>query len=306
MPYIRLTIWAAFLLFLACKPSTTTSTEGNEAGAQSNATSAQPPGLQLLWETEKSLTTSESVFYDADNNVLYVSCINGVPPDKKDGDGFIARVGLDGAIIELNWVTGVSAPKGMGKKDNTLYVTDINRLVAIDITTATISRSWEIEGAQFLNDVFVAEDGKVYFSDSNTNTLHVLDGDEVRVVYQGEDLGGPNGILVEGQLVYIPGFATGVLSVFDLSQGKVNKLVEGIPGGDGVERYGNGLLVSNWNGEVYFVDPATGSAYEILDSQEAKLNAADIEVIADKHVLFIPTFFGNSVMAYELKTVQAE
>jgi hypothetical protein len=55
------------------------------------------------------------VYHDTSADVLYVSCINGVPADKKDEDGFIAKVGMDGKIINLKWATGLSAPKGMGK-----------------------------------------------------------------------------------------------------------------------------------------------------------------------------------------------
>jgi hypothetical protein len=58
--------------------------------------------------------------------------------------------------------------------------------------------------------------------------------------------------------------------------------------------------VSNWYGEIYFVS-ATGEAKKILDTKDQKINAADIEYDAKSKLLFIPTFFANSVMAYELK-----
>jgi len=79
----------------------------------------------------------------------------------------------------------------------------------------------------------------------------------------------------------------------------IEKIATDVPGGDGVERFGDALLVSNWNGQVYHISPE-GEPTLLLDSQEAKLNAADIEVIADKNLLLIPTFFGNGVTAYEL------
>jgi len=45
---------------------------------------------------------------------------------------------LNGSIIELNWIAGLNAPKGMAIYDNSsgsskLYVSDITDLVEIDI-----------------------------------------------------------------------------------------------------------------------------------------------------------------------------
>jgi hypothetical protein len=241
------------------------------------------------------------VLYDKENNLMYVSCINGVPPDKKDGDGFISRITLDGQIKDLKWVTGLSGPKGMGQFGNTLYVTDIDRLVSIDITSGKISQTWNVKGSQFLNDVYVMEDGTVYFTDSNTSTIYSLINGKVDVVYSDEALGGTNGIFVEGNTMYLAGAVSGIFNRMDISTKKIEKVASDVPGGDGVERYGDAFLVSNWNGQVYHIS-AGGEVTLLLDSQEAKLNAADIEVIADKNLLLVPTFFGNTVTAYQLVT----
>lgn len=290
----------SILSIISCKPAAPATEETNTTQADTTTTSVvNIPGLKKLWDTEKTLTTAESVLYDKGNDVLYVSCINGVPPDKKDGDGFISRVGLDGKIKDLKWVTGLSGPKGMGQSGNTLYVTDIDRLVAIDITKGKISNTWKVEGAQFLNDVTVTADGSVYFTDSNTSTIYSLMNGKVATVLADTTLGGTNGVLVEGDMMYLAGYMSGNVYRMDLRTKAIEKLATEVPGGDGIERYGDALLVSNWGGQVYHV-AADGEATLLLDSQEAKLNAADIEVIADQNLLLIPTFFGNGVTAYEL------
>ncbi len=292
--------FAVSLAIISCKPSTAVTEETKTIAADTLPSGEYNiPGPQRLWDTEATLTTAESVLYDQANAILYVSCINGVPPDKKDGDGYIARVTLDGKIKDLKWVTGLSGPKGMGQSGNTLYVTDIDRLVSIDITTAKISKTWDVKGAQFLNDVFVMEDGTVYFSDSNTSTVYSLINGKVNVVISDTTLGGTNGILVEGNMMYLADNKAGSFYRVDLGTKGIQKVATEIPGGDGVERYENAFLVSNWNGQVYHVS-ATGETTLLLDSQEAKLNAADIEVIADKKLLLVPTFFGNTVTAYQL------
>lgn len=284
---------------MSCKPKDTVATETSTMSDTMKIDAPSPPGLKLSWETEKTLTTAESVLYDEKNNLLYVSCINGVPPDKVDGDGYIARVGLDGKIITPKWVTGLNAPKGMGISGDWLYVTDINRLVAIDMATGKIRKEWPVKDASFLNDIAIGPDGMIYFTDSNTSTVYSLVDGAVTVVHADKALGGTNGIFVTGNTAMLAGYESGKVFALDLKTHQVSMVADSIPGGDGIKPYGDGWLVSNWNGEVYHIG-STGVVWELLDSQEAKLNAADIEVIESKNLLLIPTFFGNNVAAYEL------
>ncbi|MDZ4749228.1 MAG: SMP-30/gluconolactonase/LRE family protein [Saprospiraceae bacterium] len=300
MKYFLLPFFSV-VLFISCKPSTPATEEAamTPAADTSVSTIVNIPGLTRLWDTDKTLTTAESVLYDKANDVLYVSCINGVPPDKKDKDGYISRVGLDGKIKDLKWVTGFSAPKGMGQSGNTLYVTDIDRLVSIDIPTGKINNTWKVDGATFLNDVYVTSAGTVYFTDSNTSTIYTLANGKVVTVHADATLGGTNGILVEENTIYLAGSMSGNVYRMDMTTKAVEKIATDVPGGDGIVRYGDDLLVSNWNGQVYHVT-MDGEVTLLLDSQEAKLNAADIEVIADQNILLVPTFFGNGVTAYQL------
>jgi hypothetical protein len=80
------------------------------------------------------LKTPESVIYAPKHYILFVSNIDG-EPDQKDQKGFISKVSLsNGSITELNWLTGLDAPKGMAIYNNSkLYVSDITDLVEIEI-----------------------------------------------------------------------------------------------------------------------------------------------------------------------------
>src|ERR671923_3095914 len=89
--------------------------------------------IEKVWETPAELKTPESVIYEPNENVLFVSNVDGAP-DRKDKQGFISKVSpLNGSVIELNWVIGLDAPKGMAITNNTdntlLYVSDITDLV---------------------------------------------------------------------------------------------------------------------------------------------------------------------------------
>ncbi len=130
--------------------------------------SAHNENLKKIWETE-GFKTPESVVYDQANDVLYVSNVNGAPGDR-DGNGFISRVSLEGEILELEWVTGMDAPKGLAIVGNKLYVSDIDTLVEININGGAITNRYTAEGGQFFNDVAASADGDVYVSDTGTNT----------------------------------------------------------------------------------------------------------------------------------------
>lgn len=273
---------------------------------ESESTESQEPiedniSLEVIWESDTVLTTSESVFYDEANDVLYVSCINGVPPNAQDEDGFIAKVSpKDGSIIELKWITGLDAPKGMGMIGNKLYVTNIDELVIVDVTTGEITERVPVEAAQFLNDIATDDEGNVYFSDSNTNKLHKYSPKGVLTTWmEGVNLGGPNGLFHDGEKMMLATFGAGDFRSIDYTTEEITPVVDSIPGGDGIVKVGVDYLVSNWNGEVYYVT-SNWEKQLILDTKEIGANAADIEFDEQTMTLFVPTFFGNQVAAYKL------
>lgn len=287
---------------IACKPKDTATTEPVEAKPDTIVNSIPPdvPGLRHLWDTDKTLTTAESVLYDKNENLLYVACINGGAPNAKDGDGFISKIGLDGKIITLKWATGLNAPRGMGIVGKSLYVTDSDRLAAIDLATGKISKTWNVKGSSYLNDLAVAEDGTVYFTDTDNSSIYMLkDGKLSTMVNKDTTLGGTNGIFVEGPSLLLACMNAGKVLRMDIKSHNVQQVAEGIGAGDGIAKYKAGWLVSDWNGAIHYIS-SDGNVMEILNSVEAKLNTADIAVIEEKNMLLIPTFFGNTVSAYEL------
>lgn len=269
----------------ACQSTKETTTEEFKA-----------PTLTMKWESDTLLTTCESVLYDKANDVLYVADIAG-KPDSADGVGFISKLGLDGKIIDAQWVKGLNAPKGMGISNGKLYVADINNLVEIDIATGAVSKSYPVEGAQFLNDVTVDGSGKVYVSDSNTGVVSVLENGAIATHLTG--VNGVNGLLADGDTFLVASFSEGTLNTVDASKQVVLK-ADSVENADGIEAVGDGgYLVSSWNGKVTYVG-ADGQTKVILDTTPGGVSAADIEYIAEKKLLLIPTFFKNKVVAYEL------
>ena len=159
-----------FLLFMggatlltACNNQSETTTTNEVAQDTSANTAAAAPqvSLEQVWATENVLETPESVFYNPDEKILYVSNIVG-ESNAKDGKGYISKVSLDGKIENKEWATGLDAPKGMAMMNGTLYVTNVDELVAID-KGGKITKRYPVKGAKFLNDPVTA-DNKVLFT----------------------------------------------------------------------------------------------------------------------------------------------
>ncbi|MEO5976243.1 MAG: ATP/GTP-binding protein [Chryseolinea sp.] len=260
------------------------------------AVTVQAQTLTPKWKTEAKLPVPESVVFDPKTNTLYVACIDG-DPAKKDGKGEIAKVGTDGKIIALEWVTGLDAPKGLGIYKGNLYVADITKIVTISLATGKITSSVEVEGAKFLNDITVDKKGNVYASDTETGKIHSLKGNKAEVYFESTEFKGVNGLLALDDGLYVVDFATG--NNYKLSADKkLTKLGISSEGADGVVPVGKDeYLVSNWNGEVYFVS-GKGEPKKLVDTKDKKVNAADIEYDPKTKTLYIPTFFANTVEAY--------
>jgi len=175
--YLSFVLVASLLILCQCGRS--------DHPEKSTAEEQKEPSLIRLWETPDELTTCESVLVDESAGTIYVSNIAGGPL-KKDGNGFISTISKAGEILEKGWVTGLNAPKGMGVHHGKLYVTDIDELVEIDIASASISQTWPVEGAEFLNDVDVHE-GKVFFSDMNSGTIHVLENGRISTLAENQE-----------------------------------------------------------------------------------------------------------------------
>ncbi|MES2332877.1 MAG: ATP/GTP-binding protein [Bacteroidota bacterium] len=257
---------------------------------------AQTHSLVKKWQTDTLLKTPESVLYDAKGKLLYVSNIDGTP-DGKDGKGSIGKIGLDGKIIMVDWVKGLNAPKGMGMYKGKLYVADLTEVVVIDIEKAQIEKKIPVEGSVFLNDITIDKNGVVFVSDTrNFKVYRIEKGNVFKLL---ENLQGPNGLLSLGNDLMI--LDKGNL-VKMLDNGGLSNIAEGMdPSTDGIEMVKpNEYIISCWNGIIYYVD-ANGNKQTLIDTRQQKINTADIGYDAKNRIVYVPTFYKNMVVAYELK-----
>ncbi len=257
---------------------------------------AQQHKLIKIWQTDTLLKVPESVYFDGINKVLYISNIDGAP-DGKDGKGSIGKVGLDGKIIKVDWVTGLNAPKGMGVYQNKLYVADLDAVGVIDLKAGKLLKRIPVNGAIFLNDITVDKKGIVYVSDTRNKKVFRI-ANETATIFL-DNLQAPNGLLINNNDLYVLDNGSMLKVEKDKS---LTKIADGMNAQtDGIENVkGKDFIVSCWPGVIYYIN-ADGTKEELLDTTPQKSNTADIGYDAKTRMLYVPTFFKNSIVAYKLQ-----
>ena len=265
--------------------------------AEEQKTTEQKHELILKWESDSLLKVPESVLFDKANQVLYVSNIDGTDPWKADGKGSIGKVGLDGKIIAAEWVSGLNAPKGLGMYNGKLYAADLGEIVVIDIATGKIDKKIPIEGATGLNDISVDPNGAIYVTEMLSKKLYKVENDKAEII--AENLTKPNGVLFHDNEIYL--LDNGGLYKMNADK-SMALIVDGMDGGtDGVENVqGNEFIVSCWEGALWYIN-ADGSKQLLMDTRAEKRNTADIGFDKETKTVYVPTFWRNTVVAYELK-----
>lgn len=276
------------------------------AGSLYSPVSAEPT---VLWETA-GFKTPESVLPVPAEGFAYVSNVAGQPTDK-DGNGFISKISLaDGKIIALEWVKGLDGPKGMALSGSKLYVSDIDKLVEIDLQSGKILAKYEAPGAVFLNDVTADAKGTVYVSDSSTSAIWRLTGGKLDKWLEGSALKFPNGLKAQGDKLIVAAWGAPGTSApksepanlleINIADKKVSNLGDGTPVGnlDGLEPDGDDFLVTDWVAGKMFRISKSGKADLLLTLVQG---TADIGYVPSEKLLLLPLMMSDKVVAYKLQ-----
>lgn len=256
---------------------------------------AQDVRLEFAWRAE-GLANPESAALSADGTFLYVTNVNG-EGDAKDGNGFIARVGVDGRILEREWARGMNAPKGIMLGGAALYVADIDEMVVVDAHSGAVVRRVPTPGARFLNDLAFAPDGRVLIADSQNARIYAIRSDAAEVWAEDALLDSVNGLYPEpGRLVVTT--MAGRLLAMDYETRSISVLAEGLGDADGIAPLGNGeYLVSEWPGLMHVV-AADGTHRTIMDSRKEEVYLNDF-LLAGK-LLYQPNWEPSTITAYRV------
>ena len=255
------------------------------ASAQYRATSEQTVG---------GFVNPESVACDARAKVLYVGNFGSpkLDPTLKDGMGYISKAGLDGKVIEKQWLPVAGAeklnkPKGIWVQGDRLWVTDIDAVWIFDTKTRK-GRKFALPGVGFANDPAVM--GNALFVSDNRNDLLVKvepadflnakQEPKVTQIFKGAGVN-PNGIypMRDGMLLMV-GFVAPdqPRGIFALGvSGQIKKLSAPIGRLDGAYEFPDGsLLATDWN---------SGSLFQWTDNGEMRKLADGMKGPADFCVL---------------------
>jgi hypothetical protein len=265
--------------------------------------------------TITKLRGPESVLYDPEQDVYFISNINGQMLSV-DGNGFISRVNAETLNIELKWIesgrNGVSldAPKGMAILGDTLYVTDINKVRKFDRRSGAPRGEIDIASATFLNDIttdgkslYVSDTGiitgpGITFYDSGTAAIWKLTNDRPEKLAGGEELRQPNGLdYVDGKLRVVTFRGN---ELYELDGGKRRNIVK-MPAGqlDGLTHLADGTaIVSSWKGNEIFRASKGENAKAILAGMDAP---ADLGYDVKRHRLLIPQPTANQVTIHSVQ-----
>ena len=268
---------------------------------------ADAEAFEKVWET-KGFHNPESAVYDAKESVLYVSNMDGEALTK-DGKGEISKISTDGKIIDISWVKGMNAPKGVDIFQGNLYVSDIDRLVKINLKTKA-TKSFPIPNAKFLNDVAVDSVGNVYVSDMMDNSIYrATKQGKVSVWLKDDKLEGPNGLLVIDDTLYVASWGImkkgstatskmGNIKKVDINNKTISQFGSSIPIGnlDGIEADGSGgFFITDWmHGKLMQVSSNGAIKGHTFLGQ----GSADLEYIDKKKLLIVPMMKDGVVRAF--------
>ncbi len=307
----RRTILVALTIatFVACQKQP-------EAPATTTAATETAPAAPQPAEISEGLQTPESVLYDADQDVYFISNINGSPVDFVDDNGYISRVNAETLQVETKWIDGakadvqLSAPKGMAIVGEELWVTDGTYIRKFDRKTGAPKVGFAVEGTTFLNDL--ASDGTtVYVSDTGvkagaggnfeptgSDAIWMLKGVKSTRYATGKDLNGPNGLAVVGGKVWVVSFRGNEL--YDIEKGKKANVVTLPKGGlDGLVALPDGsLAVSSWDAKAIYRGSEKGPFQAIVENIDSP---ADIGYDSKRHRLLVPHFMENKVTFHEVQ-----
>jgi len=262
--------------------------------------------LKPVFKTDAVFQQPESAIYDARQNIIYVSNIQG-DPFVKDGKGFISKLDETGKVLELEWVNGLHAPKGLCLAGDFLYVADIDALVRINIKTKD-KKSFPAAGAVFLNDVTCDENQNVYVSDMLLPAIYRLVNGQFQFWLNDPRLGGPNGVLLEGDQLYVAQWEAslpkaktkmlGHILQIDTKSKQISDFGSPHPIGnlDGLARYdANSFVVSDWMKGTIMLVTKQGPQTIATFSQ----GTADITYLPEKKWLMVPLMNQNQLAVFE-------
>jgi hypothetical protein len=261
-----------------------------------------------------SLAGPESVLHDTEQDVYFISNINGGLLDA-DNNGFITRVDAATMRVQLKWIEGgrsgvrLDAPKGMAIVGDSLYISDVSAVRKFDRRSGAPRGDVALPGATLINDL-TTDGTNLYVSDTavkpaagltfrrtGTDAIWKISDDRATMIASGANLNEPNGIDFFNGALWIVTFRANELYRLSGSQ-KVD--VRRLPHGqlDGLVHLDDGTpVVTSWIGDAIY----RGDGKSFTPVLKAIDAPADIGYDRKRKRLLVPRSTTNEVTIHRLQ-----
>jgi len=262
------------------------------------------PSLRQYWQLD-GFDAPESVI-EAGNEILYVSNVGG-DGSAQDNNGVISKIGMNGTMIDRNWVTAtetrvLNGPKGMALIPNdlgteTLVVADIDHIVLIDVDSAEIVKRIPADGAGFLNDVARGQGQTALISDSANARIYMVENDVVTIWLEDERLGGVNGLHNDGDRLLVTTMSGGELLSIDWETKAITGIASGMENADGIGiRPDGSYIISSWPGQLWHV--REGEAPTLIQDTSGDTPILMNDILLSGYRLVTPNWMPGTVRGY--------
>ncbi len=250
-----------------------------------------------------------------DGTYFYVSNVGReLLPSEKDRDGFISKLDAEGNVLEMQWIEGLHAPKGMAIAEGKIYVADVDKLKGFDMKTT--KKIFELDfkryGTVFLNDLTKVDDETLLLSATDIGyvfevSVYGLGKYEILEVYG--DMTGVNGLHYDAKdnRLLMAGFGidgepVGVVMEAILGDSTIiQKQVNDHQGYlDGIQLLADGrILFSDWRdfekgGQVMLLDTEANNVEAFL--KDTIMGPADFLYDEKSHILWLPAMAENELV----------
>lgn len=250
--------------------------------------------LQHLWSVSEVFQSAESVAYYAACDCLYVSNVNGYT---KNGEGYLSRVSLTGELLEQYWIDGLNGPTGMAISERTLYVADIDEVLAVNLDTGRVDQRYPAPDDNLgLNDISINSDGRLFVSGSFSRTIYELTSEGLQPWLVSDDFRDANGLYADQQNVMVAGYwlhAAGLADKRLIKLGESDELMDL----ESIETDGRGGYFITAIGARPLLHKVDGEAPSAVLQPERFFS--DIDYIDEKQMLLVPVD-GDSLSAYRV------
>jgi hypothetical protein len=231
-------------------------------------------------------------------------------PSEADSDGVLWKCPLKNLSDKkkFNKTFRLNAPKGIVADKHNLYITDIDRIVVVNIETGEKLDEISFAGRKaFLNDVTMLEENTLLVTATNHHELYaVVLGSKEIFNLSNKDMEGANGIYKAETKVYVCGFADkkmgkGSVYEYDLESNKINTIYPQLGHLDGLEMYKDKLIISDWGGDynhgkIWQIDLASKEKVLLSDNKDLK-SPSDFDIY--NNTLLVPCIDTGEVMLFK-------